>query len=118
MPDGVLIVDDDQRFRTLARGLLTRARLDVSGEASDGASALAACAALRPTAVLLDIGLPDLDGFAVARRLAVAPDAPRVLLVSADPDPVPARAVTACGAIGFVHKTALASCDLRAYLAG
>ena len=117
MSDGVLIVDDDPRFRVLARSLLAGAGLAVAGEAADGAGALATCAALGPAAVLLDIGLPDLDGFEVARRLSAAPDAPRVLLVSADADPVPDRAVAACGAVGFLHKAALASCDLRAYLA-
>ena len=114
----MLIVDDDPRFRVLARSLLAAAGLDVAGEAPDGAGALATCAALRPASVLLDIGLPDLDGFAVARHLAETPDAPRVLLVSAGSDPVPERAVAACGAVGFVHKTALASCDLHAYLGG
>ena len=118
MADGVLLVDDDPRFRALAGRPLRAAGLHVAGEAGDGAAALAAVAALRPGGVLLDIGLPDLDGFEVARRIAARPDAPRVLLVSATPGAVPDRALADCGAVGFVAKTALASSDLRGYLAG
>jgi two-component system nitrate/nitrite response regulator NarL len=114
----VLIVDDDPRFRAAAVRIVRAAGLDVAGEAADGASALAAVAALEPDGVLLDVGLPDLDGFAVARRIAAGATAARVLLTSADAGAVPARVLAECGAVGFVPKTALPSCDLRGYLAG
>jgi CheY-like chemotaxis protein len=65
----VLIVDDHPRFRAAARALLEEAGFDVAGEAGDGASALAAAAVLAPEIILLDVHLPDLDGFAVAERL-------------------------------------------------
>ena len=74
----VLIVDDHDGFRRQARRLLERAGYDVVGEADTGAAALAAARALRPEVVLLDIQLPDVDGFEVASRL----DGPRVVLVS------------------------------------
>jgi DNA-binding NarL/FixJ family response regulator len=67
----VLIVDDHAAFRTAARALLEAEGFDVLGEAADGASALAAAGELRPDVVLLDVQLPDLNGFDVADRLAV-----------------------------------------------
>jgi DNA-binding NarL/FixJ family response regulator len=66
----VLIVDDHAGFRAAARALLEAGGFNVLGEAADGASALAAVAKLQPEIVLLDVQLPDLDGFAVAERLA------------------------------------------------
>ena len=65
----VLIVDDHDGFRAAARALLEAGGFHVVGEAADGASALAAVAALRPEVLLLDVQLPDFDGFAVAERL-------------------------------------------------
>lgn len=65
----VLIVDDHPGFRSAARALLEAAGFDVVGEAADGASALAVIAALRPHVVLLDVQLPDVDGFVVAERI-------------------------------------------------
>jgi DNA-binding NarL/FixJ family response regulator len=65
----VLIVDDHAAFRAAARALLQDGGFVVVGEAADGASAIAAAGELRPDVVLLDIQLPDLDGFAVAERL-------------------------------------------------
>src|SRR5262245_9436382 len=62
----VLIVDDHPGFRTLARALLDSEGFAVVGEAEDGTTAIDAVQALRPSVVLLDIQLPDLDGFEVA----------------------------------------------------
>jgi CheY-like chemotaxis protein len=112
----VLIVDDDPRFREFAAGIVRSAGLCVAGEASDGAEALSVAESLRPAAVLVDIGLPDIDGFELVRRLTDGPGAPRVLLTSSDAGPFPARIVAACGAVGFVAKTELEACDLRGYL--
>jgi len=66
----VLIVDDQATFRRFARAILEAAGFEIVGEAADGASALEAVARLRPAAVLLDVHLPDLDGFGVAEQLA------------------------------------------------
>ena len=66
----ILIVDDDERFRGIARRLLEREGFDVVGEAEDGRAALAAARELEPDVVLLDVQLPDLDGLEVAERLA------------------------------------------------
>ena len=76
----VLIVDDHEALRASAGALLQAGGFDVIGEASDGTKAIAAVTALRPAIVLLDVQLPDLDGLAVAERLAQAADPPMVVL--------------------------------------
>ena len=82
MSRSVLIVDDHEEFRRRARALLESEGFDVVGEAVDGASALAETARLRPSLVLLDIQLPDMDGFEVAARLARRADPPAILVTS------------------------------------
>jgi CheY-like chemotaxis protein len=62
----LLIVDDHSGFRSLARRLLTAGGFEVVGEAADGHAAITATHTLRPDVVLLDIQLPDIDGFEVA----------------------------------------------------
>lgn len=64
----VLVVDDDDRNRKLARDVLTAAGLEIL-EAATGREALALAAECRPDLVLLDLGLPDMAGTAVAREL-------------------------------------------------
>jgi DNA-binding NarL/FixJ family response regulator len=78
----VLIVDDHEGFRAWARVLLEQARYTVLGEAADGASAIGAARRLRPEVVLLDVQLPDTDGFQVARRLGGERWSPAIVLVS------------------------------------
>jgi len=78
----VLIVDDHDGFRAWARVLLERAGYDVVGEAADGARALRAACRTRPELVLLDVQLPDTDGFALARRLCAERWSPAVVLTS------------------------------------
>jgi DNA-binding NarL/FixJ family response regulator len=107
MSPGVLIVDDDAAFRSLVRRILGDAGLAVVGEAGTVAAALAAIDALAPSAVLLDVGLPDGDGVALAAQLATLPSRPTVLLTSTDYDAVTAADVARCGARGFVPKADL-----------
>jgi len=78
----VLIVDDHARFRSFARRLLTAEGYDVIGEVADGGSVVDAVRRFRPDVVLLDLRLPDVDGFEVAKRLAREPDPPMVVLIS------------------------------------
>jgi DNA-binding NarL/FixJ family response regulator len=78
----VLIVDDHASFRASARSLLEHGDFVVVGEAGDGLSGLAAAAETRPSIVLLDVQLPDIDGFEVARRLAADPSPPQIVLIS------------------------------------
>jgi DNA-binding NarL/FixJ family response regulator len=107
MRAGVLIVDDHEDFRDSARIMLEAAGFDVVGEAADGAQALLAEARLRPAVVLLDVQLPDTDGFAVAERLAREPDPPAIVLISSRDAAAYGDRVAASSARGFIAKIAL-----------
>jgi len=118
MAQTVLIVDDHPSFRATARVLLESEGYTVVGEAPDGYSAIAAAGELKPDVVLLDVNLPDIDGFAVASRLAdAAGEGPVVVLTSSrdssDFGPLVARS----GARGFVAKSELSGSTLAALLA-
>lgn len=80
--DTIVIVDDHENSRAVLRAVLEADGFLVIGEAEDGTSALAAARELRPDLVLLDIGLPDMDGFAVAAALAPDGTRPVVILTS------------------------------------
>ena len=100
----VLVVDDDPAFRRLARCVLVAFGLDVAGEAGTAASAMRAADALRPDAVLVDVGLPDVDGVTLARELTGLPWSPRVVLTSTDTEATAPSEVRASGAEAFVPK--------------
>ena len=117
MSVSVLIVDDHSGFRRRARRLLEAEGYAVVGEAEDGAHGVAAARELAPDLVLLDVNLPDTDGFAVAAALTGEPEGPAVVITSTrDADDVAAR-VRACGARGFVPKGELSGAALDAVLA-
>jgi CheY-like chemotaxis protein len=113
----VLVVDDDSAFRDLAVRVLTGWGHMVVGEAGNVAEALQRAAELRPQAALVDVGLPDGDGFALSQRLAALPWAVRVVLISSDADSVSVRAAQRAGARGFVAKEELSGQELRQLLA-
>jgi DNA-binding NarL/FixJ family response regulator len=113
----VLIVDDHATFRSLARALLEAAGFDVVGEAADGASALSEVRRLRPAIVLLDVHLPDLDGFSVTRRLAAAGGGPAVVLVSSRDASSYRRRLADSPACGFIAKADLSADALAALVA-
>src|SRR5437763_5098383 len=115
VPRRVLIVDDHEPFRAVARELLEDAGYIVAGEAADAAEALAAVAAETPDAVLLDVQLPDGDGFAVATALA-AIGGPAVVLISSREADDYGRRVAACGARGFIPKSKLSAAAFAALL--
>jgi two-component system response regulator EvgA len=103
----ILVIDDHGGFRATARRMLERDGWTVVGEAADGRSGLAAAASLAPDVVLLDIGLPDLDGFEVAERLARTADAPSIVLISSRDGAVYGERVRRSRAIGFLSKDEL-----------
>jgi CheY-like chemotaxis protein len=110
----VVIVDDHPSFRTSARTLLELEGFQVVGEAEDGASALEIAAALEPELVLLDVALPDTNGFEVAERLAGGPS--KVILTSSREQRDLGRRVRSSGALGFVRKDRLTGQALTALL--
>ena len=100
----VLIVDDHPAFRKSARHLLEAEGFVVVGEAEDGHGALEQVAKLAPDLVLLDIQLPDIDGFAVAEELGRRSGSPKIVLTSSrDAGDYGAR-IAESGARGFVPK--------------
>lgn len=101
----VLIVDDHDTFRVLARAVLEAHGYTVAGEAADGESALLTAAEVEPDIVLLDIQLPGIDGFAVAERLAQLPRAPAVVLVSSRDEDAYRERLRGAPALGFVNKS-------------
>lgn len=116
MPASVLIVDDHPSFRALARRLLEAEGYEVVGEAPDGVSALAAVANLKPAVVLLDVQLPDVDGFAVSRRLAAEDDPPVVVLISSRDRSAYRHRLAHTPARGFLAKSELSGPALAALL--
>ena len=113
----VLIVDDHPSFRASARTLLEAEGYEIVGEAENGISAVAAAEALRPDLVLLDVQLPDLDGFAVADQLRKLADPPLVVLTSSRDGADYGRCIGECGARGFVPKAELSGAAIAALFA-
>ena len=113
----VLIVDDHASFRSFARALLEAEGFAVVGEATDGASALALTRTLDPELVLLDVALPDMDGFAVCEALLVNGRGPAVILTSSRDVSSYRRRLERSPARGFIPKSELSGATL-AKLAG
>jgi DNA-binding NarL/FixJ family response regulator len=107
MPKTVLVVDDHAGFRAKARLLLETDGYEVVGEAGDGQEALAEARRLRPEIVLLDVQLPDLDGFDVAERLTENGAGPAVVLTSSRDWSDSPELIVRSGARGFVPKDQL-----------
>ena len=100
----VVIVDDDDSFRTALSELLASHGLEVVGTASDGETALAIVHALAPDVVLMDVGMPGLSGVETTRQLASAvPDSAVLMLTSSD-DAADVVAAMVGGACGYVLK--------------
>ena len=110
----ILIVDDDPRFRTQVRDILADDGFVVIGEAVDGASGLEAARALQPDFVLLDIGLPDIEGFEVARALAGDGPPPWVVLTSSRDARAYGRRLTSAESLGFIPKERISAAAIRA----
>lgn len=100
----VLIVDDNDVFRSSARAVVRAAGYDVVGEAGDVAGAVAQVHALHPDVVLLDIQLPDGDGFTLADQLAKETRPPTVVLISSRERVDYGSRVDEAPAAGFISK--------------
>lgn len=112
----VLIVDDHPSFRATARMLLEAEGYEVVGEAPDGTTAIDQAGRLAPEVVLLDVNLPDLDGFEVAERLRGGPSHV-VLISSRDASDFGASCIEGSGACGFIAKGELSGATLAEVLA-
>jgi PAS domain S-box-containing protein len=112
----VLIVDDDAKFRALAAIMLRARGFEVVGESADAASAVEAAVSLRPSAIVLDVNLPDRDGFWVAETLNEARIGSRILLTSAAAIDESQTALDRRGIVAFVPKSELPTTDLSVLL--
>ena len=112
----VLIVDDHAPFRALARELLELGGFDVVGEAGDAGEALALATQLTPDLVLLDVRLPDSDGFAVARQLAMFDRAPMVVLISSQDRSAYRTRLAGSPVRGFLPKSEVSSAALASLI--
>jgi DNA-binding NarL/FixJ family response regulator len=118
MTRSVLVVDDDSQFRELAASLLAASGLTVVGEADSVEAALAGAARLQPSAVLVDVELPDGDGVALARELVALSWHPWVVLTSIDGDITTPEDARRAGARAFVNKADLPYAPLARLLGG
>ena len=114
MAKRVLIVDDHAEFRDVARQVLEQGGFVVVGEAIDGGGTTAAVAETQPDVVLLDVQLPDVDGFEIAEALAAASDPPIVVMTSSRDETDFGGRLARSGARGFIPKSRLSGATLAA----
>ena len=100
----VLLADDEELVRFGLRTVLESAGLEVVGEASDGAEAVALAAELKPDVVLMDIRMPRVDGLAAARTILSRPDPPRVAVLTTFHTDTYVVGALEAGASGFLLK--------------
>jgi DNA-binding NarL/FixJ family response regulator len=112
----VLIVDDHAGFRGTARALLESEGFDVVGEAADGAGAIKAANSLRPDVILLDVYLPDINGFDVAATLTTNGPVPAIVMTSSRDARDFGPLVEQSGARGFIPKAELSGPTLLALI--
>lgn len=113
----VLIVDDNRAFRAAARQLLERGGFAVVAEAGDGAEAARLANEHTPELAIVDVQLPDLDGFEVAERLRALDPAPEVVLTSSLDGTDFGALVASSPALGFIPKAELSARAIEALLA-
>jgi DNA-binding NarL/FixJ family response regulator len=116
VPTTVLVVDDHQGFRSRARLLLESDGYEVIGEAADGRSAVDEARRLDPDLVLLDVQLPDLDGFEVAAQITGGAGGPTVVLTSSRDWSDSRELLARSGASGFVPKDQLSGATIAELL--
>ena len=112
----LLLVDDHSTFRARARARLEAVGFVVVGEAATGEEALDEARRLHPQVVLVDVVLPDLDGFAVCERLAESEASPTVVLTSSRDAAAYGHRIRESAARGFIAKRDLTGATLAALL--
>jgi DNA-binding NarL/FixJ family response regulator len=118
MARSILVVDDDADVRSLIVRILRSRGLMVVGEAGSVAEALARADELRPDTALVDVGLPDGDGFALTRELCARAWPVRVVIFSSDADRTNEAAAGRAGAVGFLPKDELSGPALQSLIGG
>ena len=104
-PARILVVDDFEPFRRLTRSMLKPPRFRVVGQASDGPEAVQKAQELQPDLILLDIGLPKLNGLCAAEQMRkVAPRSIILFLTQNNSQDVVQKALD-LGALGYLQKT-------------
>ena len=116
MPPRVLIIDDNGAFRGAARQLLERGGFVVVAEAGDGAGGVEAATTYGPDLAIVDVQLPDTDGFDVAERLSRLDRAPKVILTSSLDGSDFGTLVAHSTALGFIPKAELSIPMIEALL--
>jgi DNA-binding NarL/FixJ family response regulator len=114
----VLIVDDTPGCRRIVCELLERRGYEVAGEAASVGAALRLAQSIQPDAALLDVHLPDGNGFDLAARLTQSQPGMAVLLTSSEFDDRFYAMADASGARGFVPKSQLAQVELQRFWPG
>jgi DNA-binding NarL/FixJ family response regulator len=110
----VLLIDDNGAFRTAAGQLLERSGFVVVAEAETGDEGVRQAAEHTPDLALVDVQLPDCDGFEVAERLSALIPAPQVILISSLDGSDFGALVTASSALGFIPKAELSARAIEA----
>jgi DNA-binding NarL/FixJ family response regulator len=106
----ILIVEDYEPFRRfVCSALVKRAELQVVGEVSDGPEAVEKAEELKPDLVLLDIGLPTLDGIEVARRIHELVPESKIVFLSMEYSLAVVQKALSLGALGYVEKLSSAA---------
>ncbi|WP_095169710.1 response regulator transcription factor [Pseudomonas sp. Irchel 3H3] len=100
----VLIVDDHPVIRLAVRVLLEKHGMHVVGEADNGVDAVQLVRELTPQVVILDIGIPKLDGFTVISRIKALQVRSEILILTSQPADSVCRRCIQLGARGFVNK--------------
>jgi DNA-binding NarL/FixJ family response regulator len=115
---GIVVVDDCEEWRRMIRSILqTRPELRILAEATDGAEGIERAGELKPDLIVLDIGLPRLNGIKAATRISEVSTASRILFLSEVNDSEVVQVALSTGASGYVHKCNAATELLPAVLA-